>query len=87
MTQGHGELAHVGILQTLAHPDTTDYLRFPQLNRKIFAVEKQESPVEKTVGAPAAYNTWHSFASAFTGIQVSIWVCSIHFYCCRCLDP
>ncbi|KAI6175285.1 hypothetical protein M3Y97_00671800 [Aphelenchoides bicaudatus] len=61
LAQNLGELPHLGILQTLAHPDTTDYLRFPQLNRKIFAVEKQESPVEKNVGTPSTYNTWHSF--------------------------
>jgi hypothetical protein len=69
---------HLGIIHTLAHPDTTDYLRFPQLNRKIFAVEKQESPasVERQVPTPSAssatYNTWHSFATAFSGIQVNL---------------
>lgn len=65
------DLPFLGILQTLAHPDTTDYLRFPQLSRNIFAIEKQESSSnERNTNTPVSYNPWHSVASAFSNIQM-----------------
>ncbi|KAI6187260.1 hypothetical protein M3Y98_00223600 [Aphelenchoides besseyi] len=47
--QSPTSLPHLGILQTLAHPDTTDYLRFPQLNRKLFGSAITGSLTEKSV--------------------------------------
>ncbi|CAD5226459.1 unnamed protein product [Bursaphelenchus xylophilus] len=63
-----GEAPHFRLLQYLANPDTTDYLRFPQFNRKLFTTEKQEKLPEAPMPLT---NTWQTFANAFTEIHMT----------------
>ncbi|CAD5219444.1 unnamed protein product [Bursaphelenchus okinawaensis] len=62
------EYPYFRLLQSLANPDTTDYLRFPQFNRKLFGAEKSpEKPPER----PPVPDSWQTFANAFTEIHMT----------------